>query len=417
MDDQMGASAADGETSGGIPSSIKFVLATILINAIGFGIITPVLPELVMELGHADLSEATAIGGTLSLLYAATQFVCGPLAGNLSDRFGRRPVLLGSLFGFSADFLILAFAPTLTWLYLGRFMSGVFGASNAPAQSAIADAVAPEDRPRMFGLIGAAFGIGFVIGPVIGGVLGEFGHRVPFFAAAALAAANCVYGFLVFPETMARENRRRFQWQRANPVGALLNIRKLPGILPLATVYFLWQVASLIYPMTWNFFAYGRYGWSSAMVGASLSAVGLSMALVQTFLTGRAVQRYGEHKTAQIGIGFGALAMTAYVFIPNGWIAFAAIPLLAMQSLAQPALTAMLSRRATPDTQGEVQGFASSVMSLGAIVAPLLFNPLLAWFTGPSAPFLFWGAAFVVAATFAMTALIVLTTIKTAEQR
>ncbi len=405
------------EKANGIPASIKFVLATILINAIGFGIITPVLPELIMELGHSDLSEATAIGGTLSLLYAATQFVCGPLAGNLSDRFGRRPVLLGSLFGFSVDFLILAFAPTLTWLYVGRFMSGVFGASNAPAQSAIADATAPEDRPRLFGLIGAAFGIGFVIGPVIGGVLGEFGHRVPFFAAAALAAANCIYGFLVFPETMAPENRRTFQWRRANPVGALLNIRKLPGILPLAVVYFLWQVASLIYPMTWNFFAYGRYGWSSAMVGASLSAVGLSMALVQTFLTGRAVHRFGERQTAQVGIAFGALAMTAYVFIPNGWLGFAAIPLLAMQSLAQPALTAMLSRRATADTQGEVQGFASSVMALGAIVAPLLFNPLLAWFTSPSAPFIFWGAAFAVAATFAFMALIVLSVVRPTERR
>lgn len=391
-----------------MPASVRFVLATILINAIGFGIITPVMPELVMELGQANLSEATAIGGTLSLLYAATQFICGPLSGNLSDRFGRRPVLLGSLFGFSVDFLVLAFAPNLTWLYIGRFLSGIFGASNGPAQSAIADLTPPDARPRLFGLIGAAFGIGFVIGPVIGGLLGEFGHRVPFFAAAALAAANCVYGFLVFPETMAKENRRPFEWRRANPVGALLNIRKLPGIMPIAVVYFLWQVASLIYPMTWNFFAYGRYGWSSAMVGASLSAVGLSMALVQTFLTGRSVHRFGERRTAMIGIGFGAAAMMAYAFIPYGWLGFAAIPLLAMQSLAHPALTAMMSRRATPDTQGEVQGFATSVMSLGAIVAPLLFNPLLAWFTGPTAPFVYWGAAFAVAALFALVSLLVL---------
>ena len=399
-----------------IPASIKFVLATILINAIGFGIITPVLPELVMELGHADLSHATAIGGTLSLLYAGTQFLFGPLAGNLSDRFGRRPVLLGSLFGFSADFLILAFAPNLTWLYVGRFLSGIFGASNGPAQSAIADLTPPDARPRLFGLIGAAFGIGFVIGPVIGGLLGEFGHRVPFFAAAALAAANCVYGFLVFPETMARENRRPFDLRRANPVGALLNVRKLPGILPIAVVYFLWQVASLIYPMTWNFFAYGRYGWTSGMVGASLSAVGISMALVQTFVTGRAVRRFGERHTAMIGIGFGATAMLAYAVIPYGWLGFAAIPLLGLQSLAHPSLTAMMSRRATPDTQGEVQGFASSTMSLGAIVAPSLFNPLLAWFTGPDAPFVFWGAAFVVAALFALVALLVLVAVPPAAQ-
>ncbi|MEY3657826.1 MAG: hypothetical protein RL425_587, partial [Pseudomonadota bacterium] len=209
-----------------IPPAIRFLLGTILLNAIGFGIIIPVMPELVMDLGHASLSEATAIGGSLSLLYAATQFVFGPLAGNLSDRFGRRPVLLGSLFGFSVDFLVLAFAPTLGWLYFGRFLSGIFGASNAPAQSAIADLVPPDGRPRLFGFIGAAFGIGFVIGPVIGGLLGELGHRVPFFAAAALALANFIYGMIVFPETLKPENRRSFDWRRANPVGSLLNVRK-----------------------------------------------------------------------------------------------------------------------------------------------------------------------------------------------
>ncbi len=391
-----------------IPPAVRFLLGTILINAIGFGIITPVMPQLVMDLGHADLSEATAIGGSLSLLYAVTQFICGPLAGNLSDRFGRRPVLLGSLFGFSIDFLILAFAPTLAWLYVGRFMSGIFGASNAPAQSAIADLAPPEARPRLFGLIGAAFGIGFVIGPVLGGLLGELGHRVPFFAAAALAMANFIYGAIVFPETLGQAHRRAFDWRRANPVGSLLNVRKLPGILPLASVYVLWQVASLIYPMTWNFYTYGRFGWSAGMVGLSLAGVGLGMALVQSFATGRLIGALGERRVAMLGMAIGTACFAAYAVAPYGWLALLLIVPMVFQSLVHPTLTAMMSRRATAETQGEMQGFASSLMALGSIIAPSLFNPLLAYFTSPAAPVQFWGASFAVAAVISTAALLIL---------
>lgn len=391
-----------------LPPAVRFLLGTILINAIGFGIITPVMPALVMQLGHADLSEATAIGGSLSLLYAVTQFICGPLAGNLSDRFGRRPILLGSLFGFAADFLVLAFAPTLGWLYVGRFLSGIFGASNGPAQSAIADLSVPEARPRLFGFIGAAFGLGFVIGPVIGGLLGELGHRVPFFAAAALALLNFCYGLIVFPETLAQQNRRAFDWRRANPVGSLLHVRKLPGILPISLVYMLWQIASLIYPMTWNFYTYGRYGWSAGMVGVSLAGVGLGMALVQTFVTGRLVRYWGERHTAMCGMAIGTLCYAAYAVTPYGWLALVLIIPMVFQSLVHPMLTAMMSRRATAETQGEVQGFASSLMALGSIIAPSLFNPLLAYFTSPAAPVHFWGASFAVAAVISAIALVIL---------
>lgn len=391
-----------------MPPAVRFLLGTILINAIGFGIITPVMPALVMDLGHAGLSQATAIGGSLSLLYAATQFLCGPLVGNLSDRFGRRPVLLGSLFGFAADFLVLAFAPTLGWLYVGRFMSGIFGASNGPAQSAIADLAPPEARPRLFGYIGAAFGIGFVIGPVLGGVLGEFGPRMPFFAAAALAMINFIYGLIVFPETMPVENRRAFDWRRANPVGSLMNVRKLPGILPIALVYTLWQVAALIYPMTWNFYTYGRFGWSAGMVGLSLAGVGLGMALVQTFVTGRLTRRLGERQVAMLGMAVGTLCFAAYAAAPYGWLALLLIVPMVFQSLVHPTLTSMMSRRATPETQGEVQGFASSLMALGSMIAPSLFNPLLAYFTSAAAPVHFWGASFAVAAVISATALVIL---------
>lgn len=399
-----------------MPREIRFVLATIFINAIGFGIIMPVLPQLVMELGDASLSEATAIGGFLSLTYAATQFVCGPLSGNLSDRFGRRPVLLGSTLGFAIDFLLMAFAPSLLWLFVGRFLSGVFGASNAPAQSSIADLAPPEARSRFFSYISAAFGIGFVLGPALGGLLSTFGHRAPFYAAGALALINFLYGLVAFRETLDAENRRPFQWTRANPVGSLLNVRKLPGILPIATVYFLWQVATLIYPLIWNYYTIGRYGWTSGQVGLSLAAVGVGIFFVQAFLTGRLAARFGERRTAEIGIVLGGYAMFAVAFSPYGWLAWLSLIPMAFQSMVHPMLTAMMSRRATASTQGEIQGFASSVMALGALAAPLIFNPAMAWFTGPDAPFLFYGVSFVIAGSFALLALVIIASLPKAHQ-
>lgn len=391
-----------------LPPAIKFVLATMLINSIGFGIVIPSFPHLIMSLGNATLSEATAIGGLLSLVYALFQFIFGPIMGNLSDRYGRRPILLGSLFGFAVDFVILAFAPTMAWLFVARVLTGVFGASNGPSQSVIADLVGPDERSRLFGYISAAFGIGFVAGPALGGLLAEISFRMPFYAAAALASGNLLYGLFALPETLARENRRPFDWRRANPVGALLSLRKLPGLMPISVVYFLWQLASLIYPMTWAYFAIGRYGWSNGLVGLSLALMGATMALTQIFLSSRIVARFGERTTATIGLVGGVLCMIAFALVTNGTLAFMMMPLIAVQSLVHPCLTAMMSRRANAKNQGEVQGFASSVMAVGSIIAPLVFNPALAWFTGPKAPVHFYGIAFVIAAAFAALALIVL---------
>jgi MFS transporter, DHA1 family, tetracycline resistance protein len=267
-----------------VPPAIYFLIATIAINAIGFGIIVPVVPSLIMELTGKPIHYATAMGGWLSLIYAAFQFVFSPIMGNLSDRYGRRPVIIASMAGFSVDFLALALAPNLMWLFVARAFAGIFGASNAPAQSAIADLVPPDERSRYFGMLGAAFGIGFVLGPMIGGLLGQFGPRVPFMAAAVLAAGNAIFGLLVLPETLKSENRRPFEWRRANPVGALLHVRTLPGIVPISAVYLLWQVASLVYPMIWPYFVKGRYGWTDAMVGASLAVVGLALAMAQIFV-------------------------------------------------------------------------------------------------------------------------------------
>jgi MFS transporter, DHA1 family, tetracycline resistance protein len=406
--DPFSTKAAPGTAKDPMPAAIKFVLATILINAMGFGIVIPVFPKLIMQLGDASIDRATAIGGHLGFTFALFQFVCSPIVGNLSDRFGRRPVLLGSLAGFAFDFLVLAFAPTLGWLFIARALTGMFGATNGPAQSVIADITPVEGRSRWFGYIGAAFGIGFVIGPAIGGFLAELGVRVPFYAAAALASANFIYGWFMLPETLKPENRRAFDWRRANPVGSLLQVRKLPGILPISTVYFLWQLSSLIYPMIWSYFAIGRFGWSGAMVGLSLAIMGIAMALMQIFVAAKIVARVGERRTATIGLTGAVACMTALAFISTGWLAFLLMPLIAVGSLTQPCLTAMMTRRADATNQGEVQGFASGVMAVGSIIAPLLYNPVQAWFTGPDAPFEFHGAAFAIAAGIAVLALTLL---------
>lgn len=392
----------------GRPGAARFVLATILIDAIGFGIVIPVLPSLVMIVGKTDLPHATRIGGWLMILYAVTQFLLGPTIGNLGDRFGRRPVLLGSLGGYAIDYLLMGFAPTLPWLFLGRALAGIFGGTYGPCQAALADITPPEERARLFGYVGAAFGIGFIVGPAIGGLLGEIGPRAPFYAAAALALINFIYGLTVFPETLAPENRRPFDWRRANPLGALLQLRKLHGLLPLAAVYLLWALANNVYPCTWSYYAIARFDWSPGMIGASLATTGVVMALMQVFGTGRIVKRFGERDAGILGLVAGTLGFVAYALIPQGWMVFPVMIFIGLQSLVMPALSAMMSQRATADTQGELQGFASSLLALGTVIAPLILNTTLAWWTSPAAPFRFAGAAFVVAALFAIAALVAL---------
>lgn len=388
--------------------AIRFLLVTLFINAICFGIIVPVTPSLVMELGASDLRHATSIGGWLAFAFAGLQFIFSPVLGNLSDAYGRRPILLFSLAGFAAEFWLMALAPSLFWLFLARILSGISGASNAPAQSAIADLAAPEDRARYFSMLSAAFGVGFVIGPALGGILGEMGSRVPFFAAAGLVTLNLIYGFFAGEETLNPENRRPFDWRRANPLGAFLRARALSGVMGLALVYFLWQVATLVYPLIWNYFAMARWGWSPGVIGLSLAMVGLCMAVVQMVLAPRLVPKLGERKTATLGIAVGGTAMLLFAFSPYDWMGFAFMPLMAFQALAHPTLTAMLSRRGTATTQGEMQGFASGVMALGSLVAPILYFPLQSWFTGPGAPVQFDGAALLAGWACAVLALIAL---------
>ncbi|WP_374395505.1 MFS transporter [Sphingopyxis sp.] len=388
--------------------TIPFIVVTIFIDAIGFGIIMPVLPQLVMEVGKIDLPHAIEIGAWIGLVMAVATFIASPVLGNLSDRFGRRRVLLLSLGGLAADYTLLTVVGTLPWLFVARAISGIFGGSYAAAQAAIADITKAEDRARNFGFVGAAFGVGFVVGPAIGGLLGEMSPRAPFVAAAGLAAANMLYGLIIFPETLPPERRRAFDWRRANPLGALKTMRGLPGMGGIATVLVLWQIASLVYPMTWSFYCIAQLGWTPGMIGASLAAVGVAIAIGQAFVVGPAVARFGERDAATLGILIAVAVYIGYAFTTSTLGAFLLLIPVALQAPVQPSLMAMMSRRATPETQGEVQGISAMAMGLGQLAAPALLTGTMAHFTGDDAPVHFPGAAFVVAAIFGLLAIVML---------
>jgi MFS transporter, DHA1 family, tetracycline resistance protein len=391
--------------------SVPFILATIFIDAIGFGLIMPVLPRLLMNVGGIALPQAIGIGAWMGLAMAVASFVAAPVLGNLSDRFGRRPVLLVALAGLAVDYLLLALANTLPLIFIGRVLSGLFGGSYGPAQAAIADVTDPKERAKTFGFVSAAFGVGFVAGPAIGGLLTEFGDRAPFYVASAMATLNFVYGLTVFPETLKAENRRPFSPARANPLGALAVARKAPGMVRAMIVLLLWQIASLVYPLTWSFWAIAQLGWSDRMIGLSLAAVGVTIAVSQIFITGPAVKRFGERDAATIGLVAAITGFVAYAFVQTTWMAFAVMVCIALQSLVQPSLMAILSRRATPETQGETQGISSMTMGLGSIAAPLILTQPMAYFTGSDAPVHFPGAAFAIAAAFGVLALVQLRTL------
>ncbi len=381
--------------------AVAFVLMTILIDAIGFGIIIPVLPRLVMEVGHVDLAEATRIGGWLALAYAFTQFVLGPTIGNLGDRFGRRRILLFSLAGYAINYALMGFAPTLLWLFAGRFLAGIFGGTYGPCQAALADITPPKDRTKVFGFVGAAFGLGFILGPAIGGFLGEIGHRVPFFAAAALAGLNLLFGAFNFPETLDDAHRRPFDWKRANPLGALVQFSRTPGLLLIGLTYFLWQVASMVYAAIWAYYGALRYGWGPQMIGISLALVGVMMVICQTMVTARAVRKFGERKTALIGLVAAIAGYFAYAFADSGFLAFAIMPVFIISGLVQPSLQAMLSQRIAANAQGEAQGFSASAMALASLLAPLIYNTSLAYFSGGGAPVYLPGMPFLIATAIA----------------
>jgi DHA1 family tetracycline resistance protein-like MFS transporter len=387
--------------------ALAFIFLTVLIDSIGFGIIMPVMPQLIVDLTGETLARATLIAGGLLTTYAVLQFACGPIMGNLSDRFGRRPVLLGSLAAFALDYFLMGFAPAIGWLFLGRAVAGVAGAVYSPAMAYIADISTPEKRAQSFGIMGMGFGLGFIIGPMIGGLLGELGPRAPFFAAAALGALNFVYGLIVLPESLAKQNRRAFNWARANPLGTLISLRRYPSVVAMAGAVFLWQLSHQVYPSTWAFFAKIRFEWTEAAIGASLAFVGVLMAFTQGYLTGKLVPRIGEYRAVILGVGSGALSMALLAFTTQTWFVYVALAAGTLQGLAYPSMNAIMSKQIPPDQQGELAGGVASMMSLTTIIGPLMMTQILGRFSGAGAPVYFPGAAFLLAAMLAIFALLI----------
>jgi DHA1 family tetracycline resistance protein-like MFS transporter len=382
--------------------ALAFIFVTILIDSIGFGIILPVTPELIMQLTGEGLGSAARYGGWLYFSYAVMQFFCAPLLGNLSDRYGRRPVLLFSLAALGLDYLVMGVAPTLSWLFFGRIVAGAAGASYVPAYAYIADVTPADRRAQNFGLLGAAFGLGFIIGPAIGGVLGSWGPRAPFFAAALLALLNLALGVFALPESLPHERRRSFDLRRANPLGTLLQLRKHNAVLGLAAVAFLWQLGHQVLPSTWAFYTMLRFGWSEAAVGYSLAAAGIVMAVSQSMLTRAVIPRLGERRAALVGLLGGVAVYCCYAFATQSWMLYVGIVTWMIGALAWPSLNAMMSQRVPATAQGELQGGVASIGSLAAILGPPLMTQLFGYFTSASAAVRFAGAPFLAAATLAL---------------
>jgi len=383
--------------------TLACILVTILLDMIGLGIIVPVLPELIQGLTGAGIANAAVVGGYLVFVYALMQFLFSPVLGNLSDHFGRRPVLLLSLIGLTADYSIMGFAPAIGFIYFGRILSGISGAAVATATAYITDISPPEKRAQRFGLIGAAFGLGFIVGPVIGGELGQLGPRVPFYAAAGLAAANFLFGLFVLPESLPKDRRRPFDIRRANPFGALVSLRRYPAALWLLFGLFLLSLASQAFPSVWNFFTIEVVNFSTAQIGRSLGAFGIGFAISQAFLIGPLVKRFGEWPTVLLGLLSAAIAFTGTAFIHTQFGLYGFLMVGSLSGLAAPGINSLLSRQVPDNQQGELQGAVNATNSLASILGPLAATQLFSYFTMadkgesgyfPGAPFI--GAAIMV---------------------
>jgi MFS transporter, DHA1 family, tetracycline resistance protein len=360
--------------------AVTFVLITVFLDMVGFGLIMPVLPALINEVGEMNLADAAYIGGWMFAAFSLAQFAFSPLMGNLSDRYGRRPLLLLAIFGLGIDYLFSALAPTLFWLFVGRVIAGVCGSSYVIANAYIADVTAPEDRAKAFGMVGAAFGVGFVLGPAIGGLLGELGPRVPFYVAAGISMLNFVYGWYVLPETLPPEKRRAFEWGRSNPFGAFKVFRLYHGVLPLCAVLFVYFAASAVYPAIWPFWGMAKFGWSEAMVGLSLAVFGIITAFFQGFVTGPVVARFGEWRVCLAGLVIAALVVAGYGLAGSLLAVVVLMVLHGPEGFVHPMLVAMMSKAVPEDAQGELQGGISAVMNVAMLVGTVLFSQVFGYF-------------------------------------
>ncbi|MEM9438253.1 MAG: TCR/Tet family MFS transporter [Pseudomonadota bacterium] len=391
--------------------ALTFIIITLTIDAMGIGLILPVLPTLIREITGADLGQAAIWGGIMTTIFAGCQFLFGPIVGSLSDRYGRRPVLLGSLFIVAIDFVIMGLAHAMWLLLLTRVIGGIATSTQSTAAAFIADISPPDKKAANFGLIGAAFGIGFVLGPVIGGLLGELGPRMPFFAAAALAAINLVFGYFVLPETVDDKIRRPFELRRANPFGALKSIGKLPGLQRLLLIIFLYEFAFIVYPTVWAYFTPERFGWSEGMVGLSLGTFGIAMAFVQGFLIRLIIPALGERATIFYAFLFNICIFIALGFIENGWVVLALTPVSALGAVVTPAIQGLMSQRAADNQQGELQGIITSARALALIISPIFMTQLFFLYTREEGLYL-PGAPFLLAAFLVFCCLIVFVTRK-----
>lgn len=381
-------------------AAIGFIFVTLLIDVTGFGIIIPVIPKLISEMLHIPVNEASAYGGWLTAAYAVMQFIFAPALGNLSDKYGRRPVLLFSLFGFGVDYLVTALAPSFGWLFLGRILAGITGASFSTASAYIADVSTAETRAKNFGMIGAAFGLGFIIGPLLGGLLGELGTRVPFYAAAGLALLNWLYGYFVLPESLPPDKRRAFNWKTIIPGVSLVKLKKYPSIIGLFFSFFFISLAAHAVQSNWSFYTIYVFNWSEGMVGISLTVVGALIGLVQGLLIRVINPKLGNEKSVYIGLVLYSVGMLLFGMASEGWMMFVFLIPYCLGGIAGPAIQAIMAKHVPSNEQGELQGSLTSTMSLTSIFGPVLMTGLFTSFTQakgfwhiPGMPF-FAGALF-----------------------
>ena len=395
---------------------IFVIFTTVVLDSMGIGIIIPVMPALFAEVtGTEKISDIAIWGGFLASTFALMQFIFGPILGALSDRYGRKPILLLALFVMAAYYLLMGFAQTLWLLFLGRLIGGVTAATHATANAYMADISSPEEKAARFGMLGAGFGLGFVLGPLIGGLLGEWGARAPFFAAAMLAAANGVLCYFVLEESLKTKNRREFMWSRANPIGAILDLRKFEGIYSLLLVFLLFTIGTSIYAAIWPFFTVERFSWSPGMIGISLTIYGVCFAIVQGVLVRPAIKIWGEKKTIIIGFCFEFSAMVTFAFLTDGKILIILIPLASLGVLAQPAIQAILSKSVGDDRQGAIQGVASSLNAIAMVITPITMTWILAVFSDKTAKYYFPGMPFLFSALMVLLCLFIISRRKPAS--
>ena len=388
-------------------AALAFIFVTVVLDVLALGIVIPVLPTLILSFLGQDVVRTAHVVGLFGTVWAAMQLVFSPLFGALSDRFGRRPIILMSNFGLAFDYVLMALAPTLAWLFVGRVVSGITAASLTTAGAYIADVTAPEKRAAGFGMLGAAFGLGFILGPALGGVLGDVDPRLPFWVAAGLSFANAMYGTFVLPESLPPEKRAAFSWRRANPVGSLKLLRSHPELSGLAIVAFVQQLAHYVYPSVFVLYAFHRYGWSERTVGLTLAVVGVFAAIVQGGLAGRVVARLRERRTLLLGLGFGITGFALYGWAPTPLAFWLAMPVMALWGLASPASQSLMSQRLQAHEQGQLQGAVTSLMAFSGLIGPVLFTQVFATAIDPKTGLDLPGAPFFVSSLLLVLALVV----------